>query len=73
MTHNGGMTLEELKQALVHKSTRTTQKFYSHWLEERQLRLEAKQESAWAQDRARPALDGEEGCINYRLAWGSEW
>jgi integrase/recombinase XerD len=60
MTHNGGMTLEELKQALGHKSTRTTEKYYSHWLEERQARLEHKQSRAWAVDPALSALGGKE-------------
>jgi integrase/recombinase XerD len=48
LAHNGGMTLEELRQALGHKSTRTTEKYYSHWLRERQERFEAKQDSVWA-------------------------
>ncbi len=60
MTHNGGMTLEELKQALGHLTTRTTERFYSHWLKERQDRLEAKQELAWAQQSALKALGGKE-------------
>lgn len=60
MTHNGGMTLEELRQALGHKSTRTTEKYYSHWLEERQARLEHKQSRAWAEDPALSALGGKE-------------
>jgi integrase len=60
MTHDRGMTLEELKQALGHLTTRTTERFYSHWLKERQDRLEAKQELAWAQQSALPALGGKE-------------
>lgn len=60
MAVNGRMTLEELKQALGHKTTRTTEKHYSHWLPDRQERLEAKQERAWAQQSALPALGGKE-------------
>jgi|HubBroStandDraft_1064217.scaffolds.fasta_scaffold74359_1 integrase len=40
------MTLEELRQALGHTSARTTERYYSHWIMERQERLEAKQELA---------------------------
>ncbi len=47
MAFNGTMTLEELKQALGHKSTGTTEKYYLHWIQERQGRLEEKQERAW--------------------------
>jgi hypothetical protein len=47
-------------QALGHKTTRTTERSYSHWLKERQDRLEAKQELAWAQQSALPALGGKE-------------
>ncbi len=60
MTVNGRMTLEELKQALGHMTTRTTEKHYSHWLPDRQERLEAKQDRAWAQQSALPALGGKE-------------
>jgi integrase len=60
MALNGQMTLEELKQALGHKTTRTTEKHYSHWLKDRQDRLEKKQELAWAQQSALPALGGKE-------------
>jgi integrase len=48
MTHNGRISLEELRQALGHKSARTTERYYSHWIIERQERLEGKQDSAWA-------------------------
>jgi integrase/recombinase XerD len=60
MAVNGQMTLEELKQALGHKTTRTTEKFYSHWLKDKQDRLEAKQERAWARQSALRAQDGKE-------------
>jgi len=43
MALNDQMTLEELKQALGQKTARTTEKHYSHWLKDRQDRLEAKQ------------------------------
>jgi site-specific recombinase XerD len=56
MTHNGRMTLEELRQALGHSSVRTTERYYSHWIMERQERLEAKQDLAWADQRAIQAL-----------------
>lgn len=55
MAHNGEMTLEELRQALGHKTTKTTEKYYSHWIKERQERMEAKQERAW-QGLDRPQL-----------------
>ncbi len=58
MTHNGEMTLEELRQALGHKSTRTTERYYSHWIAERQKRLEDKQDRAWESQRAIQALYG---------------
>ena len=60
MAVNGRMTLEELKQALGHKTTRTTEKHYSHWLQDKQERLEAKQVRAWAQQSALPALGRKE-------------
>jgi integrase len=60
MAVNGRMTLEELKQALGHKTTRTTEKHYSHWMPDKQERLEAKQVHAWAQQSALPALGGKE-------------
>lgn len=63
MTQHGAMTLEELRQALGHKSSRTTEEYYSHWLKERQERLEEKQERAWA-DRAIPALYSKGDRIN---------
>jgi integrase len=56
MAHNGRMTLEELRQALGHSSARTTERYYSHWILERQERLEAKQDLAWAEQRAIQAL-----------------
>jgi integrase len=57
MALNGGMSLEEMRQALGHKTARTTERSYSHWLPDRQDRLEAKQERAWAAaDAALPAL-----------------
>jgi integrase len=49
MAHNGEMTLEELRQALGHRTTRTTEKYYSHWIKERQERMEAKQDRVWAE------------------------
>jgi site-specific recombinase XerD len=64
MTHYGGMTLEELRQALGHKSTRTTERYYSHWLNERQERMEAKQERVWADERAIQALYNKGDRIN---------
>ena len=60
MAVNGRMTLEELKQALGHKTTRTTEKHYSHWLQDKQERLEEKQEVAWARQSALPALGRKE-------------
>jgi hypothetical protein len=66
MTHNGGMTLEELRQALGHKSTRTTERYYSHWIAERQKRLEDKQDQAWESHRAIQALYGNMGGGNQR-------
>jgi integrase len=64
LTHHGKATLEELRQALGHKSTRTTERYYSHWIPERQERLEAKQEHVWEDGRAIPALYGEREIIN---------
>ncbi len=64
LTHYGGATLEELRQALGHKSTRTTERYYSHWVQERQGRLEAKQERVWEDGRAIQALYGEREIIN---------
>jgi integrase len=64
MTQYGGMTLEELKKSLGHKSTRTTERYYFHWIRERQERLEAKQERVWADERAIPALYNKGDRIN---------
>jgi integrase len=47
MALNGQTTIEELKQALGHKTTHTTEKHYSHWLKHRRNRLEKKKELAW--------------------------
>jgi integrase len=52
LTHHGRVTLEELRQALGHKSVRTTELYYSHWIMERQERLEAKQDRSWDEQRA---------------------
>lgn len=64
LTHHGGATLEELRKALGHKSTQTTENYYSHWIQERQERLEAKQERVWEDGRAIQALYGEREIIN---------
>jgi hypothetical protein len=68
MTHNGGMTLAELRQALGHKSTRTTERYYSHWIAERQKRLEHKQDRAWESQRAIQALYSNMGRGNRRCS-----
>jgi integrase len=58
LTHHGETTLEELRQALGHANTRVTEKFYSHWIAERQKRLEEKQDRAWTLASARYSQDG---------------
>ncbi len=60
LAHNGDATLEELRQALGHANTRVTEKHYSHWLAERQKRLEEKQDRTWALGFARNSHDESE-------------
>jgi site-specific recombinase XerD len=42
-----GVLIERVSKLLGHKTTRTTEKFYSAWVKERQRKLEAEVKDAW--------------------------
>jgi site-specific recombinase XerD len=42
-----GVPIERVSKLLGHKTTRTTEKFYSAWVKERQRKLEAEVKEAW--------------------------
>ena len=42
-----GVPIERVSKLLGHKTTRTTEKFYSAWVKERQRKLEAEVKDAW--------------------------
>jgi integrase len=42
-----GMGTEQVSKLLGHKTLRTTEKYYSAWVKERQQRLEAEVKNAW--------------------------
>jgi hypothetical protein len=56
-----GMPIEQVSKLLGHKTVRTTERYYSAWVKERQRKLEAEVKEAWTRMEL-PVLPASQPC-----------